>query len=192
MPRLTDRLLALAATPRAPLWLGVVAFSEASVFPLPPDLLLAPMAMARPREAGRLALLTTLASAAGGAAGYLIGWLLFDRLALPLLRLYHLEAAFAAFQAAYARYGLAFILIKGLTPIPYKLVAIASGAARFNFPLFLAASLLTRGVRFLLVAGLAARYGVRAAALPERRLRLLFALLLAAAGLYALLRLLPG
>jgi membrane protein YqaA with SNARE-associated domain len=192
MPRLTARLLALAHAPRAPLWLGLVAFAEASVFPLPPDLFLAPMAMADRKRAGRLALITTLASVLGGAVGYLLGWLLFDHLAHPLLRLYHLENAYTAFQAAFARYGLAFILIKGLTPIPYKLVAIAAGAARFDFLLFLAASLLTRGARFFLVAALAARYGAAAAALLERRLRLVFTLLLLLAGLYALFRFLSG
>lgn len=192
MSRLADRLLALAAAPRAPLWLGLVSFSEASVFPLPPDVLLAPMAMARPQAANRLALLTTLASVLGGIAGYLIGYWLFDRLAWPLIVLYHLEGAFARFQGAYARWGLAIILIKGFTPIPFKLVTLASGAARFDFPLFVAAALLTRGVRFFLLAHLSARFGPRAWALFVRRSRLALSLfLLALFGGYALLRVLP-
>ena len=170
--RLYDRVLALAAGPRAELWLVAIAFAEASCFPLPPDLMLVPMVLARPERAWRLALICTLGSVAGGAFGYLIGYALFTGLALPLLRLYHYEAAFAAFQARFAEYGLWVILIKGLTPIPYKLVTIASGAAGFSFPLFMAASLLIRGARFFLVAGLLRWLGAKVQEFVERRLPL--------------------
>src|SRR5208283_343050 len=157
--RLYDRVLALAGSPRAGLWLAVVSFVESSFFPIPPDALLIPMVLARPDRAWRLAFVCTVASVAGGALGYLIGYALFDVLAAPILRAYHYQDAFAAFQAKYAEWGLWVILIKGLTPIPYKIVTIASGAARFNFPLFMLASATTRGVRFFAVAGLLRRYG---------------------------------
>ncbi len=132
------RTLALAASPRATWWLAVVAFAEASCFPIPPDALLIPMAMARPREAWRFAAICTVASVIGGALGYFIGYAVFDQLAQPLIRFYGYGDRFAAFQALYAQYGLWVILIKGLTPIPYKIVTIASGAAHFNFWLFMA------------------------------------------------------
>ncbi|MDA8249798.1 MAG: DedA family protein [Rhodospirillales bacterium] len=165
-------LLALAASPRAPWWLAAVAFAESSFFPVPPDALLIPMALARPHRAWRFAAICTAASVAGGALGYLIGYALFDRLAQPLLRAYHYEAAFAHFQATYAQWGLWVILVKGLTPIPYKIVTIASGAAHFNFAVFMAASAVTRGLRFFLVAALLRRYGPPVRDFIERRLTL--------------------
>ena len=170
--RLYRRVLALAASRHAPWWLAAVAFAESSVFPVPPDALLVPMALARPGRAWRLATICTAASVAGGALGYLIGYALFDQLARPLLHAYHYEAAFARFQATYAKWGLWVILIKGLTPIPYKIVTIASGAARFDFPLFMAASLVTRGVRFFLLAALLRRFGEPVRDFIERRLAL--------------------
>ncbi len=179
--RLAERLLALSARPSAPLWLAAVSFAEASVFPLPPDLLLIPMVLARPRRAWWLAAVCTLASVAGGALGYAIGALLLQQVALPVLRGYGQEGAFAAFQARYAEWGVWIILVKGLTPIPYKVVTIASGAAHFDFATFMAASLATRGARFFLVAGLLRLFGERVRVFVERRLAL--ALALVAVGL---------
>ncbi len=176
LERLYKRLLALAASRHAPVWLAVVAFAESSFFPLPPDVLLVPMVLARPDRAWRLAGLCTLASVLGGMLGYLIGYALFDQLAAPLIRFYGYEPAFLAFKATYAQYGLWVILVKGLTPIPYKLVTIASGAAAFSFPVFMAASLLTRGARFFLVAFLLRRWGERVAGFVERRLTLVTSL----------------
>ena len=113
-----------------------------------------------------------MASVCGGALGYLIGYALFDQLATPLLRLYGYDAAFARFQQMYRQYGLWVILIKGLTPIPYKLVTIASGAARFDFLLFMGASLVTRGVRFFVLAAILRRFGEPVRFFIERRLTL--------------------
>ncbi len=166
------RTLTLAASPRAPWWLAVVAFAEASCFPIPPDALLIPMAIARPREAWRYAAICTVASVAGGALGYFIGYAVFDQLAQPLIRLYGYSDRFAAFQALYAQYGLWVILIKGLTPIPYKIVTIASGAAHFDFWVFMAASIATRGMRFFLVAALLRAFGTPVRDFIERRLAL--------------------
>ena len=172
LKRLYDRLIALAAGPNAVLWLGLTAFAEASFFPLPPDLLLIPMVIAAPRRAWRLALVCTLCSAAGGVLGWAIGAELFGRVALPIARAYHAEAALLRFADRFREYGLWVILVKGLTPIPYKIVSIAAGAAHFSLPLFVAASLLTRGLRFFLIAGLLRRFGDPVRIFVERRLTL--------------------
>jgi len=172
LQRLYHRVLALSASRYAPWWLAAISFAEASFFPIPPDVLLVPMALARPDRAWRLALICTVASVTGGALGYLIGYALFDVLAEPILHAYHYDAAFARFQDTYAKWGLWVILIKGITPIPYKIVTIASGAANFSFPLFMAASLVTRGARFFLVATLLHYFGEPVRDFIERRLTL--------------------
>jgi membrane protein YqaA with SNARE-associated domain len=189
--RLYLRTLALAASPRAPWWLAAIAFAEASCFPIPPDALLIPMALARPDRAWRLALVCTIGSVAGGAVGYFIGYAVFDQLARPLIELYGYGPRFAAFQALYAQYGVWIIVIKGLTPIPYKIVTIASGAAHFDFAVFMAASLVTRGARFFLVATLLRFFGVPVRDFIERRLTLVTSLLAAGVvGGFLILRLL--
>jgi membrane protein YqaA with SNARE-associated domain len=172
LQRFYRRILALSASRHAPWWLAAISFAEASFFPIPPDVLLIPMALARPERAWRLALVCTIASVAGGALGYYIGYALFAQLAQPLLHAYHYDAAFARFQQTYAEYGLWVILVKGLTPIPYKIVTIASGAANFNFGLFMLASLITRGARFFLVAALLHFFGEPVREFIERRLTL--------------------
>jgi len=167
------RTLVLAASPRAGWWLAVVAFAEASFFPIPPDVLLIPMALARPERAWRFALICTIASVCGGALGYAIGYFVFD--ALMRTSVAHVlfgADPLGAFQAWYGKWGLAVILIKGLTPIPYKIVTIASGAAEFNFWVFMAASVVTRGARFFLVATLLHFWGDVVKEFIERRLTL--------------------
>ena len=170
--RIYDRILALAASPRAPVWLGLVSFAESSFFPVPPDALLVPMALARPERAYRYAALCTAASVLGGMLGYVIGYALYDQVAGPLIRFYHYEDTARAFVDRFNEYGLWVILIKGLTPIPYKIVTITSGLAHFNFAVFVAASVLTRGARFFLVAGLIRHFGPPVQAFIERRLTL--------------------
>ena len=189
--RLYDRVLALAASRLAPVWLAVISFAESSIFPIPPDALLIPMCLARPDRAWRLAAICTVSSVLGGALGYLIGYALFEVIAEPIIRLYHYEAAFARFRDTYAEWGLWVILIKGATPIPYKIVTIASGAASFNFAVFMAASIATRGARFFLVAGLLRLYGEPVREFIERRLTLVTTLgVLGVVGGFALLKLL--
>ncbi len=170
--RVYARVMALAASPYAAWWLALIAFAEASFFPIPPDALLIPMALAKPRAAWRFAAICTVASVTGGALGYLIGYAVFDQLARPILALYGYGAAYAGFQAKFQEYGLWIVLIKGLTPIPYKIVTIAAGAARFDFPVFMLASALTRGARFFLVATLLHFYGDAVRDFIERRLTL--------------------
>jgi membrane protein YqaA with SNARE-associated domain len=186
---LYQKLLALAATPFAPLWLGVIAFAEASVFPIPPDALLIPMILARPPRAWLLAGITTIGSVAGALLGYWIGAALLDQVAMPVVRFYHAEGAYRSFVAIYARYGFWAILFKGLTPIPFKLVTIASGAAHFDLVSFIIACVITRGGRFFLVEALPLRvYGDRARDFIERRLGVISACVLVAgiAGVLAL------
>lgn len=170
--RLYHRVLALAASPNAAWWLALIAFAEASCFPIPPDALLVPMALAKPRAAWRYAAICTAASVAGGALGYLIGFAVFDKVAKPILDMYGYGSSYAAFQLAFQKYGVTIILVKGLTPIPYKIVTIAAGAARFDFWLFMAASIVTRGVRFFLVSTLLHFFGDTVRDFIDRRLTL--------------------
>jgi len=172
LKRFYARVMALAASPYATWWLAAIAFAEASFFPIPPDALLIPMALAKPRSAWRLALVCTIGSVVGGALGYLIGYAVFDHLARPILQLYGYGDAYASFQAKFQEYGVWIILIKGLTPIPYKIVTIAAGAAKFNFGTFMAASLVTRGGRFFLVATLLHFFGDPVRVFIEKRLTL--------------------
>ncbi len=173
--RLYHRVLLLAASRYAPLWLAVVAFAESSFFPVPPDALLIPMALARPDRAVRYALICTVASVVGGMLGYLIGYALFAQVAVPLLNFYHQMPAYTAFQERFAQFGLYIILIKGLLPIPYKIITIASGAAQFPFGTFVIASLVTRGARFLLWSVLLKFFGEQARVFIDRRLPLVLA-----------------
>ena len=187
--RLYARILSLAASRTAPFWLAVIAVAEGSVFPVPPDALLIPMVLARPDRAFFLAALCTAASLCGGAIGWFLGAELIQ-LAMRVIHLYHGEHALEAYRARFAAYGFSVILLKGLTPIPYKIVAIAAGAAHFSLPLFLLASLITRGARFFLLAALLQRFGETARVFIERRLGVLtlLAALLIVGGVVVALR----
>lgn len=173
--KLYDWAIALAARPSAPFWLFGIAFAEASFFPVPPDLLLLPMGLAQPRRAWHFAAIATAGSVLGGGLGYLIGYTLFNQLAQPILRLYHYEAGFAAFQAGFAHWGAGVILIQGLLPVPYPIVTLASGAAKFNFFIFFGLSILSRGGRFFLEATLLRFFGEPARHFIEKRLGLVTA-----------------
>jgi membrane protein YqaA with SNARE-associated domain len=162
-------VLNLAGSRKAPAWLAVIAFAESSFFPIPPDVVLAPMVLARPERAYTYAGICTLASVLGGIAGYAIGYFLSD-LGEWLLTILGHAGGLETFRAWYAEWGVWVILIKGATPIPYKIVTIASGLAAFNFPIFVAASIVTRGLRFLLVAFVLRRYGPTILPIVERRL----------------------
>jgi membrane protein YqaA with SNARE-associated domain len=151
---LYDRLVVLSNHPSA-LWvLAVVSFTESSFFPIPPDVMLIPMILANRSKAWLFAGVCTIASVLGGFFGYAIGYFLFETAGKWVIDLYGLQAGFNNFQQQFNEWGLWVILIKGLTPIPYKLVTIASGAAHFDLFTFGIASLITRGGRFFLVAGL--------------------------------------
>ncbi len=174
--RLYDRVLALSASRYAPLWLAVIAFAESSFFPIPPDVLLIPMVLARPHRAWLLATICTVASVVGGALGYYIGYALFNQVARRLIEIYGFGPRLADYQAIFADYGFRLILLKGLLPVPYKIITIASGAAKFSFPLFMLASVITRGARFFLLAALLRKWGEPIRDLIERRLTLVASL----------------
>jgi membrane protein YqaA with SNARE-associated domain len=157
--RLYEWTLSLAARPAAPYALGAVSFAESSFFPVPPDVMLVPMVIARPDRAWAYALIATAASVAGGLFGYAIGALLYDSVGQWLFNLYGLNRGAEAFRAAYAQYGHWIILIKGLTPIPYKLVTITSGFAGYDLFWFVVLSIVTRGARFFILAALLGRFG---------------------------------
>jgi membrane protein YqaA with SNARE-associated domain len=170
--RIYDWCIAAADKPYA-LWvLGAMAFAESSFFPIPPDIMLLPMSMARPGRAWLFAGLCTIASVAGGVVGYAIGALLYDSIGQWLIHLYGLGDKVEAFRASYAEWGALIIIGKGLTPIPYKLVTITSGFARYNIWLFILCSIIARGGRFFLVAVVLNRYGDVVRAELEKRLGL--------------------
>jgi membrane protein YqaA with SNARE-associated domain len=151
--RLYQWILSLAESEHAPFALAAVAFAESSFFPIPPDVILIPMSLAAPRRAWRFAAIATVASVVGGMVGYGIGALLFDTLGQWLIHLYGYADKMAALKETYAHWGALVILIKGLTPIPYKLVTIVSGLLGYNFALFVLLSVVTRGARFFILAG---------------------------------------
>jgi membrane protein YqaA with SNARE-associated domain len=172
LKRLYDRVIAIAAGPNAIWALIAVAFAESSFFPLPPDILLIPMMLARPRAAWRLAAYCTLASVAGGMLGYAIGYYGFDLIGRPILEFYHAMGRYDALKAGFDRWGVWVIIIKGMTPIPYKLVTIASGVAHFDFAAFVGASIISRSIRFFLLAALLWWFGPAVRDFIEKRLML--------------------
>jgi membrane protein YqaA with SNARE-associated domain len=172
--RLYDWVLALSARPSAPWALAGVSFAESSFFPIPPDAMLVPMCLARRDRALYYAFICTIASVAGGLFGYAIGYLLYESVGAWLINLYGYGAQSAAFREAYAQWGHWVILIKGVTPIPYKLVTITAGFAEYNLFWFVVLSLITRGARFYLVAGLLYWIGPPAREFIEKRLELVF------------------
>jgi membrane protein YqaA with SNARE-associated domain len=178
--RLYSRTLALAAHRHAMVAMALISFAESSFLPLPPDFLLIPMTLAQPRRAWLIATVCTVTSVLGGYVGYAIGYFLFDALGRPLLEFYHIMDKYDAFKAAFAQWGAWIIVIKGLTPIPFKLVTIASGAAQFNLSAFTLASIVSRGLRFFVLAALLWRYGEPIRNFIERRLMLVTSLIAAA------------
>ena len=177
LKRIYDWCIEAADKPHA-LWiLGAIAFAESSFFPVPPDIMLLPMSLARPARAWLFAALCTIASVAGGVLGYAIGALLYDSVGQWLINLYQLGDKVDAFRASYAEWGSVIILLKGLTPIPYKLVTITSGFAGYNIWLFILCSIIARGGRFFFVAVLLNRYGDPIRAEIEKRLGLWLAVL---------------
>jgi membrane protein YqaA with SNARE-associated domain len=168
--RLYDWCIAAADKPYATWLMGAVSFVESSFFPIPPDVMLIPMALARPDRAWFYATECTVTSVAGGMLGYVIGAWLYDSVGLWLIQLYGYGNKVEAFREAYAQWGGWIILLKGLTPIPYKIVTIASGFAGYNLLMFVLLSCVARGGRFFLLAFLLNRYGAQAREVIEKRL----------------------
>ena len=176
---LYDWTLSLARHPHA-LWaLAFVAFLESSVFPIPPDVLMIAMIVARPSRAFVIAGVATLASVAGGMAGYFIGYGAFETLGRPVLEFYGKDAYFAEFQARYNEWGAWAVLIAGVTPFPYKVITILSGATALSLPVFIVASIIARAFRFFIVAALLWKFGAPIRDFIERRLGLVFSVFMA-------------
>jgi membrane protein YqaA with SNARE-associated domain len=168
--RIYDWCIAAADKPYA-LWiLTGVSFAESSFFPVPPDIMLIPMSLAKPHRAWLYATVCTAASVVGGVLGYGIGALLYDSIGQWLIGLYGYGDKVEAFRSSYAQYGAWIILLKGLTPIPYKIVTITSGFAGYNLWLFILFSIIARGGRFFVVALLMNRFGDVIRAEIEKRL----------------------
>ena len=172
--RLYDWTLSLAAHPNALVALAVVAFVESSVFPIPPDVLMIPMILAAPRRAWLIAGVATVSSVLGALAGYAIGYGLFEQVGRPVLEFYGKDAYFEEFRARYNEWGAWAVLVAGITPFPFKVITILSGAAGLSLPVFLVASILARGLRFFLVAWLLKLFGAPIQEFIERRLGLVF------------------
>ncbi|MDP2737912.1 MAG: YqaA family protein [Pseudorhodobacter sp.] len=176
---LYDWTLTLAQHPRA-LWaLALVAFVESSVFPIPPDILMIPMIVAAPRRAFLIATVATVASVLGGVLGYVIGFYLYDSVGLPILEFYGKTGQFETFRTGYNQWGAWAVLIAGVTPFPYKVITILSGATGLSLPVFMVASVVARGLRFFVVAALLWQFGAPIRDFIERRLGLMFTLAIA-------------
>lgn len=167
------KMMDAARSPNAERALFVVSFAESSFFPLPPDLMLGPMAAAEPSKWLRYALTCTVASVLGGLLGYAIGMFLMDQVGRHILNFFGYSGdREMELRAFYDQWGAWFIFIKGLTPIPYKLVTILSGALHFSLPIFVVASIITRGIRFFAVAWIFQRFGPQLAPIMEKRMGL--------------------
>lgn len=168
--KIYDKMLELSEGKGAMFALFAVAFAESSFFPIPPDIMLIPMVLAVPSKAWRIALLATVASVIGGYFGYGIGIFLFDTVAEPLLRFYGYLEKFQEFENYYHEYGAWIVFGAGLTPFPYKIITIASGAVHLDLLVFTVASVLARGGRFFVVAWLLKKYGAPMKTFIEKNL----------------------
>jgi membrane protein YqaA with SNARE-associated domain len=170
LKRVYDWCISAADKPYALWTMAAVSFAESSFFPIPPDVMLLPMSLARPKRAWFFATICTIASVAGGVVGYAIGALLYDSVGQWLMQIYNLTDKVETFRQSYAEWGSVIILVKGLTPIPYKLVTITSGFAGYNIWLFILCSIIARGGRFFVLAVLLNFYGDAIRAELEKRL----------------------
>ncbi|MDO6455773.1 MULTISPECIES: YqaA family protein [Celeribacter] len=174
--RLYNWTMSLANSPHA-LWaLALVAFIESSVFPIPPDILMIPLIVARPRDAFKIAGIATVASVAGGMLGYWIGYGAFETIGRPVLEFYGKDAYFDEFAVKYNEWGAWAVLIAGVTPFPYKVITILSGTTGLSLPVFIVASITARALRFFVVATLLWKFGDPIRDFIERRLGLVFTL----------------
>lgn len=170
--RLYNWTMSLAAGRHAPAALAAVSFAESSFFPIPPDVMLVPMVLARRLRAWWYAALATVSSVIGGIFGYMIGFFLFEAIGAPILDFYHGQDAFSEFTKLFADYGVWILIIKGMTPIPYKILTIAAGVAHMDLIPFILASIVARAMRFFIVAGLLYFFGEPIRKFIEERLTL--------------------
>jgi membrane protein YqaA with SNARE-associated domain len=162
----------MAASEKAPWALAIVSFAESSFFPIPPDIMLIPMVLSNRQKAWWYATIATVGSVVGGLLGYAIGYYLYDTVGLPILRFYGREHALDSFMTFVREYGVPAVIIKGMTPIPYKVVTIAAGVGKMNLLAFMGASIIARAMRFYLVVGLLYFFGEPIRSFIEGRLAL--------------------
>jgi membrane protein YqaA with SNARE-associated domain len=148
-----------AAHDKAPHWLAAISFIESSFFPIPPDVMLAPMCLARPDRAFRYALICTIASVLGALLGYAIGFFLFETIGVFILDLYGLGEKFDAFKTEFNEQGWLIVLLAGFTPLPFKVISIAAGATAMPLYVLIGAAIIARSARFFLVAALLWKFG---------------------------------
>jgi membrane protein YqaA with SNARE-associated domain len=168
LKKLYNKILLISAKPKAEIFLGTIAFLESSFFPIPPDLLLLPMALSRPLKWIRLALIATFFSVLGGIFGYFIGVFLWDTIGQTIIEFYHLENQFDLFKKNYNEKGAIIVFIAGFTPIPYKLITISSGGMHLDLITFILASLTSRGTRFFILTGIIRIFGKAAKKLIDK------------------------
>ena len=173
---LYNKTMELAGHPQAIYFLAIVSFIEASFFPIPPDVMLIPMVLLHPSRAWLYALVATICSVLGGIFGYLIGAFSYEQFAQPILYTLGNEAQMASFSQKYNEVGLWAVITAGVSPIPFKVITIMSGATNLNFMVFVGASLVSRGIRFFVVAGLLNFYGHEIKIFIERYLNWVFML----------------
>ena len=183
-----DWSLKVARHPYALWLLAAVSFFESSVFPIPPDLIMIPMILAVPRKAFLIAGVCLVSSVAGGLLGYFIGFGLYEQVGRPILEVLGKEEYFATFSERYNEYGAWAVLFAGMTPFPYKVITILSGATGLSLSVFLVSSIVARGARFFIVAALLWKFGDPIRTLIEKRLGMMFALFLVLllAGFYGM------
>jgi membrane protein YqaA with SNARE-associated domain len=177
---LYDKTMALADHPHALWWLALVAFVESSVFPIPPDVLMIPMILARPSRAWLIASVALVASVLGGMLGYAIGAFFYDSIGQPILQAMGKADAMEAFNARFNDFGFWAVLGAGITPFPYKVITIMSGWTGMPIYTFVATSILARAMRFFAVAALLRIFGAPIRGFIEKRLGLVFTLFLMA------------
>jgi membrane protein YqaA with SNARE-associated domain len=165
-------MMQAASDTRAPWALAIVSFIESSFFPIPPDVMLIPMVLSRREKAWWYATIATVASVIGGLLGYAIGYYAYQAVGLPILEFYGKAHALDGFINFVHEYGVPAVIIKGMTPIPYKVVTIAAGVAHMDLLSFIGASIIARAMRFYLVAALLYWFGQPIRAFIERRLTL--------------------
>lgn len=178
LKRFYDWILSYSTHPYAIWILGIVSFIESSFFPIPPDPLYMAMLMENRSRVWRLAFLCTVTSVAGGILGYYIGQVFFDTIGEEIIRTYHLEKSFENMKEGFQKWGFWLITLKGLTPVPYKIVTITSGVVGLNLATFIIASVIARGFRFYLLAALFWFYGPRIKEFIEKNLGLVSSLAL--------------
>ena len=175
---LYNRILKLSARKDAVWWMSAVSFAESSFFPLPPDIMLVPMCLAEPKKLWRYTNICALASLIGGLFGYAVGFYLFESVGRLIIDVYNAQESFQRFQDMFAEFGPWFLILKGITPIPYKLLTITAGFAQLDLTVFILCSIVARFSRFYMIAILLHFYGPQVRDIIEKRLMLVTTVLL--------------